>query len=75
MKGTQARPSSHQREEPGVARGPPSGLEGQCLFLPAQRDRDEEAVGRAGIKSWDEKVGHQEIEETNKGLLRKAGSL
>lgn len=69
MEGTQAWPRSHQREEPGAARGPPSGLEGQRLFLPAQQDRGEEVVGRAGIKSWDEKVGRQEIEEMSKGLL------
>lgn len=75
MEGTQAWPRSHQREEPGAARGPPSGLEGQRLFLPAQQDRGEEVVGRAGIKSWDEKVGRQEIEEMSKGLLWERGSL
>lgn len=74
-RGAQAWPGSHQHEEPPAAQGPPSGLEGQPLLLPAQQEWDEGFVQRAGIKSRDEKVGHQDIEEINKGLLGRGGSL
>ena len=44
--GFRAWPGSHQLEEPGAAQGSPSGLEGQRLPLPTQREWGEGAVGR-----------------------------
>lgn len=74
MPGSQAWPGSHQHEEPPAAKGPPSGRESQPLFPPTQQEWDEGFVGRAGIKCRAEKVGRQDIEEINKGLLGR-GSL
>lgn len=58
-----------------VARGPPSGMEGQSLFLPTQQERDGPEVGRVGRKLGDTKLGHQEAEAINKGFLWRTGSL
>ena len=44
--GSRAWPGSHQLEEPGAAQGSPSGLEGQRLLLPTQREWGEGVVGR-----------------------------
>lgn len=48
---------------PATCSGPgrPSGLEGQSLFLPTQQEWDAGVLGRAGRKSRDVKLGHQEI--------------
>lgn len=58
-----------------VAQGPPSGMEGQSLFLPTQQEWDGPEVGRGGRKHGDSELGHQEVEEINKGFLWRKGSL
>lgn len=53
--------------------GPPSGMEGQSLFLPTQQEWDGPEVGSAGRKHRDTKLGHQEVGEINKGFLWRGG--